>query len=160
MKRNDAIVAMLGPLIKFDTQPTASWYKAKAASDELVLVDDAGKEQIGFLSRYSALMKSINLGSIRFVYADKADADEARKRYRDFLKQESLDANSSQELSVAQDSTAGTPVVQAEVEEAVSLLGPTESQVESLQLTLGPPRPDVKNVQRDLIAKKGVQDAV
>ena len=94
MKRNDAIVDMLGPLVKHVDQPKTLWYKAKAASDELVLVDDEGREQIGFFSRYSALMKSINFGSIPFcLHADKPDAKAARKKYREYLQNESRSAN-------------------------------------------------------------------
>ena len=84
-ERNNAIVQELGSLVKYDCQPKTLWYKVNPAS-ELVLVDDNGREVIGLLSEHSALMKSINLGSLRFVYADKSDAEIARQRYKEFLK--------------------------------------------------------------------------
>jgi HD superfamily phosphohydrolase len=84
-ERNVAVIKALGSTVKFVTQPKTLWYKTKAAN-ELVLVDDSGTEEIGFLSNYSTLLKSINFGSIQFVYVDKADAEVAKKKYKEFLK--------------------------------------------------------------------------
>lgn len=151
MKRNDAIVDMLGPLVKHVDQPKTLWYKAKAASDELVLVDDEGREQIGFFSRYSALMKSINFGSIRFVYADKPDAKAARKKYREYLQNESRSANQPKD---------DVPSEQKEVSEAASIIPPAEQTTKSAQLTLETHRPSGKSVQQGSAPKKGVQDAI
>jgi hypothetical protein len=150
MKRNNAILEMLGAAVKYSTQPNTSWYKTKAASDELVLVDDAGKEQIGPLSRYSALMKSINFGSTRFVYVDKPDAQDARKKYHDYIEQESQSASS---LQVG-------PSVQVSITKTASLAGPTELPAEGAQLTLDPSQPAVKSVQRESKLKEGAQDAI
>jgi HD superfamily phosphohydrolase len=149
-KRNDTIVEMLGSAVKHVAQPKTSWYKAKAASDELVLVDDDGKEQIGFLSKYSALMKSINYGYLRFVYVDKADANDARKKYHEFLKQESR----SSRLSKV---SASVDVAIAEV---IPSIIPTDSPTATAQLTLEPPKPGVKSVRHEPMPKKGVQNAI
>jgi len=83
--KNDAIVQELGSLVRYVCQPKMLWYKVNPAS-ELILVDNNGQELMGLLSEHSALIKSINLGSLRFVYADKSDAEIARKKYKEFLK--------------------------------------------------------------------------
>jgi HD superfamily phosphohydrolase len=88
IKKNDAIVEALGPLVKYVCKPNALWYKTKPAS-ELILVDNDGKTEIGILSAHSALMKSINVGYLRFVYADKSEAPAAREKFRMILEQQS-----------------------------------------------------------------------
>ena len=86
--RNDRIVSGLGALVKHVTQPKTLWYKAEPAN-ELVLVDDDGKSQIGLLSQHSALMKSINFGFPRYVFADRSDAQAAREKLKRLLEEES-----------------------------------------------------------------------
>jgi hypothetical protein len=151
MKRNDAIVEMLGSdLVKHVAQPRTSWYKAEAASDELVIVDDEGNERIGLLSRYSALMKSINSGSLRFVYVDKADAKAARKKYHDYLAEESRSARSRQENPSAQQAAAESPppIMDAEL--------PTEDA----PLMTEQSRTNESTVVRESTPKKGAKDVL
>lgn len=84
--RNDRIVSGLGTMVKHVAQPKTLWYKAEPAS-ELVLVDDDGKSQIGLLSEHSALMKSINFGFPRYVFADRSDAQAAREKFKTLLEE-------------------------------------------------------------------------
>jgi hypothetical protein len=84
-KRVEAIVKVLGSKVKDIQKPKALWYKTRA-NDELILVDEASRRQIGYLSSYSALMKYINIGSQVSVYADKADAADARADYEAFVR--------------------------------------------------------------------------
>ena len=81
IKKNDAIVQALQPMVKHVEVPKALWYKTSRAS-ELVLVDNDGKTEIGILSGHSPIVKSMNIGYLRFVYADKSDAPTARARYK------------------------------------------------------------------------------
>ena len=82
--QNEEVIQSLGDLVKHVTSPKTLWYKAKG--NDLILVDDDTHAQVGYFSQYSSLMRSINFGSLRFVYADKPDAEQARDQYRDFLK--------------------------------------------------------------------------
>ena len=81
IKRNDTIVQELQPLVKHVEVPKALWYKTNPDS-ELVLVENDGKTEIGILSGHSPLVKSMNVGYLRFVYADKSDAAAARAKFK------------------------------------------------------------------------------
>ena len=56
-------------------------------------MDNDGKTEIGMLSEHSALMRSINVGYLRFVYVDKRDALAAREKFRRIVEQLSLPAS-------------------------------------------------------------------
>jgi uncharacterized protein len=146
IKKNDAIVEALGPIVKHVCKPKASWYKTNSTS-ELLLVDNDGKTEIGVLSEHSALMKSINIGYLRFVYVDKLDAPAAREKFRKIVEQQSR----PEVAPVPQ--RINTEEVSPE-DRSGDLAG------ESPQLTLEPPRPTVKAVQRESGVKKGVQDVI
>jgi HD superfamily phosphohydrolase len=147
IKRNDAIVEMLGPVVKHVAKPKTSWYKV---SDELLLADDSGREQIGPLSQYSSLMKSINLGYLRFVYVDRPDAEASRKKYHEYLENNA---------SIAGVSTEEAPA-EAAFEDSAPSADTGPSAAVGAQLTFEPPKPAVKSVQPESILKKGVKDAI
>lgn len=88
IKKNDAIVQELQPMVKYVAKPKPLWYKTNRAS-ELVLVDNDGKTEIGILSGHSPIVKSINVGYLRFVYADKSDAPEARAKFKAIVERQS-----------------------------------------------------------------------
>jgi hypothetical protein len=149
VKRNDAVIAALGPVVRYVCQPKTLWYKTKAAN-ELILVNDDGKGQIGYLSRYSALMKSINLGSLRFVYADKADAGGARQKYEDFLRSESKAIDSLQDVNSTPESTFSS----GERPDSVQLTFDASQIEPEANPSTGKP------VLREMPIKKGAKDAV
>jgi hypothetical protein len=149
IKKNDDIVKALGPVVKHVCTPKALWYKTNPAS-ELVLVDNDGKTEIGMLSEHSALMRSINVGYLRFVYVDKRDALDAREKFRGIVEQLSRPSGTliqeALEATTAEDSAPQARIA--------------DSGGENLQLVLEPPKPTVKAVSRELAAKKGIQDVV
>jgi HD superfamily phosphohydrolase len=132
-KRNAAIVESLGQFVTHVTQPKTPWYKTKA--DDLILVEDESKQQIGFLSAHSALLRSINYGSIQFVYADRSKAKDARELYKSFLEKES-------EAKRTETPEIGSP----------PKIGPEAVTTETSQLTLSPPAPKAAQ-------QKGMQNA-
>lgn len=140
-KRNKAIIESLGPLVKHVTQPKTLWYKSKA--NDLILVEDDSKKQVGFLSEYSALMRSINYGSLQFVYADKDGVKAARESYQAYL----LNESEAERASVVENS------IQTEQN------AEQETSSESAQLTLKVPPSTQKTVQRDIPTQKGIQNA-
>jgi hypothetical protein len=149
IKRNDEIVEALGPLVKHVCTPKALWYKTNPAS-ELVLVDNDGKTEIGMLSEHSALMKSINVGYLRFVYADKSEAAEAREKFKRFVEQSRPEAAPVREAEVA-----------APVQEPISNnVNADSSSGRGEPLILEPPRPAGKTVKSESASKKGVQDVI
>lgn len=85
--RNKRFIDSLGDKVKHVANPNASWYKTKAASDEILIVDDDGREAIGLLSHFSALMKSINFGSLQYVYVNAPDAKDCRDAFKTFLRE-------------------------------------------------------------------------
>jgi uncharacterized protein len=144
-ERNKAIVAALQPYVKHVTQPKSTWYKSKA--NDLVLVEDSTKEQIGFLSNYSALLGSINYGSSQFVYADRPDIPAAKKIYRDFLIAESQ-KDLAQETKAEEERQPDTQI------EADSTQVQSEFQLDDSKLLIRP-------VQRQNSPQpqKGIQNA-
>jgi uncharacterized protein len=155
IKRNDAIVESLGPMVKFVSKPKALWYKTNSAS-ELVLVDNDGKTEIGILSEHSSLMKSINVGYLRFVYADKSDAPAAREKFKAILEQQSRsETGPIQEAPIAkvEDTTRAGDTTSSVVQDKASTNA-------NEQLLLEPPPPPAKAVQAESAAKKGIQDVV
>lgn len=148
IKRNDAIVNELGSMVKYVYKPKASWYKTNPAS-ELVLVDNDGKTEFGIFSEHSALMKSINIGYLRFVYADKSDAPTARERFKEIVEQQSRT-----EVVAAQE--AQTP----KTEDAVHQVQSINSSDESGEVTVEPPRPTTMEIKRELGAAKGNRDVI
>jgi HD superfamily phosphohydrolase len=167
-RRNEAILESLKPMLKFVDQPRSEWYKMKSAGDEIILVEDDGDSVIGPLSRHSALMRSINIGYLSFVYVDKPDAEAARKLYRDFLEKEKAVAKS--EATAEATASPGGP--SNDVVAADGLIAPA-AQIErdsrslgdpidgrSAELKLEPPSSPVKSVRREEAPKKGAQDAV
>jgi len=148
-KRNDAVIESLQPYVKFVSQPKTLWYKTKAAND-LVLVDDDGRQQIGHLSGYSALMKSINVGSLKFVYVDKVDAKKAKQAYEEFLVRESRVTTPRQDARLVASENSDTP--QAVGLADVSNDGPEFSL--NAEPAIG------KSVQRELLPVKGAKDVV
>lgn len=148
IKRNDEIVQSLGSVVKFVCTPKALWYKTNPAS-ELILVDNDGKTEIGMLSEHSALMRSINVGYLRFVYVDKGDALAAREKFRGIVEQLSRPTGTPKEAIEA--TTAGDSSSQPRI---------ADSGGENPLLVLEPPKPTVKAVSRESVAKKGIQDAV
>jgi HD superfamily phosphohydrolase len=139
-ERNKSIIASLEPLVKHVTQPKTMWYKSKA--NDLILVEDDSKQQVGFLSDHSSLLKSINFGSLQFVYADRPDARAARDRYHTFLRLES-EAKRAGTLQEAQLREPGLEI---------------ERPPETGQLSLGTTRP-VQSVQIEGQPQKGKQNA-
>lgn len=137
-KRNAAIVESLEPLVKHVTQPKTLWYKTKA--NDLILVEDKSKEQIGFLSDHSVLMRSINYGSVQFVYADKTDAKTAREAYELFLRNESK-AERAESLEVGTSAKSDSEI----------------AATETPQLTLSSPVPKV--ARNESIPQKGIKNA-
>lgn len=162
IKRNDAIVAELGPIVKHVCKPKPLWYKTNSSND-LVLVENDRRTQIGVLSEHSALLKSINIGYLRFVYADRSDATKAREEFRRILERQSrLEAPSAQEplpeeslstAAIIPEPSEGVP--QAEIQEDVSNL-----RLKAEQLSLEPSKPTGKPVQSQPAAKKGMKDVV
>ena len=149
IKRNDAIVAALGSVVKFVAKPNALWYKTNPAN-ELVLVDNDGKSPIGMLSDHSALMKSINIGYLRFVYVDKSDAAAARQSFRAFVEQQSR--------------SVVAPAAEVSAPEAVPTTTAPPATADSgggiVQFTLEPTPSEGKIVQRESAGKKGIKDVV
>lgn len=147
-KKNDLIVAELGPMVKYDFSPKASWYKTNPTL-ELLVVDNDGKTEVGLLSEHSAFMKSINIGYLRFIYVDKDDAEKARAIYKSFLEKESLAESASTEN--AAQARLGHPLPTSAA----------ELPVKELQLKLEPPLDDGKPVQSETTPQKGgIKDAV
>lgn len=139
--RNKAVIEALGSFVKHVTQPKTLWYKSKV--NDLVLVEDASKAQVGFLSGYSALMRSINYGSLQFVYADKSDAKMARESYQKYLRSESASERAS---------------IEENPRKPVRPAG-QEASVDSAQLNLEVSPLTQKPVQRDSPAQKGMHNA-
>jgi HD superfamily phosphohydrolase len=147
-KRNDAIVADLGSMVKHDFSPKASWYKTNPTL-ELLVVDNDGKTEIGLLSEHSAFMKSINIGYLRFIYVDRDDSEKARAVYKKFLERESAAEAASAETAVEAKPESASPNSAA------------EAAVKDLQLKLEPPLNDGKTVQRETTPQKGgVRNAI
>jgi HD superfamily phosphohydrolase len=143
-KRNDAIVAELGSMVKYDFSPgKASWYKTKDPALELLVVDNDRKTEIGLLSKHSALMKSINIGYPRFIYVDGNDAEKARAVYRKFLEKESPAKAASAESAVEAKPESASPNSAAEAPE------------KDLQLKLEPSLNNGKPVRSETTPKKG-----
>jgi HD superfamily phosphohydrolase len=140
-KRNDAIVAELGAMVKYDFSPKASWYKTNPIL-ELLVVDNDGKTEIGLLSEHSAFMKSINIGSLRFVYVDKDDAEKARSVYKKFLESESV-AKAASENAVEAKPESGSSNSTA------------EAPAKDLQLKLEPQLSNGKPVRSETTPQKG-----
>ena len=140
-KRNDAVVAELGAMVKYDFSPKASWYKTNPIL-ELLVVDNDGKTEIGLLSEHSAFMKSINIGSLRFVYVDKDDAEKARSVYKKFLESESV-AKAASENAVEAKPESGSSNSTA------------EAPVKDLQLKLEPPLNNGKPARSETTPQKG-----
>lgn len=141
-KRNDAIVAQFGPMVKYDFSPKASWYKTDPTL-ELLVVDNDRKTEIGLLSKHSAFMKSINIGYLRFIYVDKDDAEKARTAYKQFLERESPGEVASAEGAVEAKPESASPDSAAEV------------TGKDLQLKLETPQKDGKTVQSETTPQKG-----
>jgi len=141
-KRNDAIVAELGSMVKYDFSPKASWYKRNPTL-ELLVVDNDGKTEVGLLSKHSAFMKSINIGYLRFIYVDRGDAENARAVYKKFLERES-----PAEAASAENAIGAKP-------ESASPNSASESAVKDLQLKLEPQLNDGKPVQSEATPQKG-----
>ena len=137
--RNQAILDALGSLIRHKTQPKTAWYKAK--SNDLILVEDDSQEQTGFLSQYSSILKSINFGSSRFLYADRSEVKEARERYQTFLRNESR---------------AERGVEEPRLEKAFEKEEPPAVQGAIFGLEV---KPSPKTVQREVVTQKGIQNA-
>jgi HD superfamily phosphohydrolase len=144
IKKNDEIVKALGATVKLVRKPTALWYKTNPAS-ELILIENDGKTEIGILSEHSALMRSINVGYLRFVYADKADAMAARAKLRSIVEQISRPAS--------------PPIGEAAENAAVQDMN-TDLRNNSPQLVLEPPKPTVKTAPRESETEKGIQDVI
>jgi HD superfamily phosphohydrolase len=142
-KRADEIIKALGGIVKATVRPKSLWYKTKA-NDELILVDDENRRQIGYLSTFSALMKSINAGTQVFVYADKADAESAKTDYQRILREEA-ELNRSAEKSMAE-TTNDLSTTHQEITKDVQL---------GTQLAFPSPAA-VKVVQREVPTPKGV----
>jgi HD superfamily phosphohydrolase len=141
-KTNDAIVAELGSMVKYDFSPKASWYKTNPIL-ELLVVGNDGKTEIGLLSEHSAFMKSINIGSLRFIYVDRNDAEKARAVYKKFLERESVAEAASAENAVEAK------------RESASHNSAAEAPVKDLQLKLEHPMNDGKPVQSEATPQKG-----
>jgi hypothetical protein len=141
-KRNDAIVAELGSMVKYEFSPTSSWYKTKPKL-ELLLVDNDGKTEIGLLSEHSVFMKSINIGYPRFIYVDKDDAEKATAVYKKFLEKESGAKAASAEKVVEAKPESGSP------NSAV------EAPAKDLQMKLEPPLGNGKPVRSETTPQKG-----
>jgi HD superfamily phosphohydrolase len=141
-KRNDAIVAELGSMVKYEFSPTSSWYKTKP-NLELLLVDNDGKAEIGLLSEHSVFMKSMNIGYPRFIYVDKSDAEKARSVYKEFLKKESVAKTASAEKAVEARPEPGSPNSAA------------EAPAKDLQMKLEPPLGNGKPVRSETTPQKG-----
>ncbi len=140
-EHNRSIIESLGPLVRHVTQPKTLWYKAKA--NDLILVEDTSKEQAGFLSSYSTLLRNINFGSLQFVYADGPDASQARKMYQQFLRSESEKARSV----ITEDAESSPP------------LSKIENENDSAQLKLETSLSPTKPVQREVLTQKGMTSA-
>jgi uncharacterized protein len=141
-KKNDAIVAKLGSMVKYDFSPKASWYKTNPTL-ELLVVDNDGKTEVGLLSEHSAFMKSINIGYLRFIYVDRDDAEKARAVYKKFLERESPAEAASADSAVETKPESASPNSAA------------EAAVKDLQLKLEPPLNDGKPVQSETTPQKG-----
>jgi hypothetical protein len=141
-KRNDALVAELGPMVKYVCVPKASWYKTNPTL-ELLVVDNDGKTEVGLLSEHSAFMKSINIGYLRFIYVDKDDAEKARAAYKKFLERESPGEAASSESTVEAKPESASPDSAA------------EATGKDLQLKLETPQKDGKTVQSETTPQKG-----
>jgi hypothetical protein len=141
-KKNDAIVAELGSMVRYDFSPKASWYKTNPTL-ELLVVDNDGKTEVGLLSEHSAFMKSINIGSLRFIYADEGDAEKARAKYKSFLEKESHAESPSAENKV-----------ETRPEPAPSNSA-AELPAEDSQFKLEPPSNEGKPVQSETTLQKG-----
>jgi HD superfamily phosphohydrolase len=142
-KRADAIIKALGSKVTDVQRPKPLWYKTEA-NDELILVDDESRRQIGYLSSYSALMKSINIGSQVFVYADKLDAAVAKSDYEGFLRDEAEQIRSAEKAK--REASTGPNLVPQDAADAI---------VPSAQLSF-PPQGTGKAVQREIPINKGV----
>ena len=141
-KRNDAIVAELGSMVKYEFSPTSSWYKIKP-NLELLLVDNDGKTEIGLLSEHSVFMKSINIGYPRFIFVDKGDAEKARSVYKEFLEKESVAKAASAGKAVEAKPESGSPNSAA------------EAPANDLQMKLEPPLGNGKPVRSETTPQKG-----
>jgi hypothetical protein len=153
IERNDAVIAELGPLVKYVCQPKALWYKTKPAS-ELILVENDGRTEIGLLSEHSALLRSINFGYLRFVYADKPDVDAARRRFKEVHEQHArLESNRAE---VGRESTP-SPTIASPSGTFAEEVGPQsvlfDQELQSSLLTARP-------VQSESAAKKELRDAI
>lgn len=148
IRKNDSIVEALGPIVKLVSKPKPLWYKTNSAS-ELVLVENDGKTEIGIFSEHSALMRSINIGYLRFVYADKSDAPAAREKVKSLEQQFRHSTVPMKESQDAMTTDSGVPQDRG--------AGPGN---DGLQLVLEPPRLGVKPVQPESAGKKGIQDVV
>jgi hypothetical protein len=148
-KRADAIIKTLGSKVRDVQRFNPRWYKA-VANDELILVDDESRRQIGYLSLYSALMKSINIGSQVFIYADKADAADAKGEYQAFLRDEAKQARNAEinEREIPMDTTSYTQEVR-------------DDAVLDMQLKFPPSETGkvVKMVQPEPLTRKGAPNA-
>ncbi len=143
-KRNDAIVAELGSMVKYDFSPgKVSWYKTEDPALELLVVDNDRNTEIGLLSKHSALMKSINIGYPRFIYVDKGDAEKARSVYKEFLKRESVAKAASAEKAVEAQPEPG------------SLNSAAGEPGKDLQMRLEPPLGNGKPVRSETTLQKG-----
>jgi hypothetical protein len=142
-KRAEEIVKALGDRVKHVYRPKALWYKTKA-DDELILVDDESHRQIGYLSSFSALMKSINAGMQIFVYADKADVSDAKVEYEKFLRDEAVQTRID-EKSKSEAATNPNP----------EPIETTDCTAPGTQLEFPPPGTG-KVVQREVQTQKGV----
>jgi len=144
IKRSDTIVKAIGSSVTHVYRPKRpEWYKS-VANDELILVDDESRLQIRYLSSYSALIKSINIGSQLFVYADKVDAKNAKALYEEFLNNEAKEARSAEKaLKEAQDNAS---LISRVAKDGVA----PGAQLEIPPLEVG------KTVQPEILTHKGV----
>jgi HD superfamily phosphohydrolase len=142
-KRTEEILKALGSRVKDIERPKALWYKTKA-NDELILVDDETRRQIGYLSSFSALMKSINAGSQVFVYADKSDAADAKAAYERFLREE------AEQIRAAEKAKTEIPTNSGPVSQELA-----DGALPGTQLAFPPPGTG-KSVQREVPTQKGV----
>jgi hypothetical protein len=142
-RRAEEIVKALRTKVKDIERPKALWYKTKA-NDELILVDDENRRQIGYLSSFSVLMKSINAGSQVFVYADKADAGAAKVDYEKFLREEAEKTRAAEKVKIDAAPNLGSASQEL-----------ADGAVPSTQLAF-PPQGTGKMVQREVPTYKGV----
>ena len=81
----EAMISQLGPLFRFQSDATKSWYSL-GDQDLLIVPDDSQEPQPGRpLSAYSTIVSNMKPVAQRRVYVDPADRDEARSVVHAYL---------------------------------------------------------------------------